>query len=246
MQAAPDRISGFRLLTFDTFGTLIDWETGIWNALAPLRRRLPQPREREAVLRDHAEWESRLQAAEPGLPYRQLLTAVHRRLAERWQVAPDAAESAAYGASVPDWPAFADAPDALAYLRRRFRIATLTNCDRQSYRGASRRLGDPWHAIWTAEDVGVYKPDPRSFAWLLARAKAEFGAGPEEILHVAQSLHHDIEPAPRCGLPYTAWIDRRHDRPGDGATPPVDAALRPTFRFTSLKGLVDRHRAETA
>ncbi len=244
MTSPPKRIGDFRVLTFDTFGTLIDWETGIWEALAGLRDRLSRRIERDEALEGFAKAETAAQEATPGRLYRDLLSDVHDRLAREWGVEPEAAESAAFGASVPDWPAFSDSAEALAYLRGHFRLATITNCDRKSYEGASKRLGEPWHAIWTAEDIGSYKPDPRNFEFLIAHAKSEFGASPADILHVAQSLHHDIVPAARFGLPYTAWIDRRSGDARPGATLPPASAVSPTWRFTTLAELARQHRLE--
>ena len=237
-------LGDFRLLTFDTFGTLIDWETGIWEALTPLCARLPRRVQRDEALEAFARAETEAQRATPQRLYRNLLSDVHANLAVDWGVEPDPRESAAFGASVPDWPAFRDASESLAYLRRFFCLATITNCDRTSYRGASKRLGDPWHAIWTAEDIGSYKPDKRNFDFLIARARSEFEADPEEILHVAQSLHHDILPAARFGLPYTAWIDRRHQDGGYGATMPPTEDASPAWRFSSLAALARQHMHE--
>ena len=245
MSGSPKRLDDFRVLTFDTFGTLIDWETGIWEALAPLRARLTRRIGREEALESFAKAEAAAQEATPGRLYRDLLSDVHDSLAKEWGLEPDSAESAIFGASVPDWPAFSDSAEALAHLRGHFRLATITNCDRKSYRGASTRLGDPWHAVWTAEDIGSYKPDPRNFEYLIAQARSEFGATPEDILHVAQSLHHDIVPAARFGLPYTAWIDRRSGDASHGATLPPASAISPTWRFTTLAELARQHRQES-
>ncbi len=239
------RISDFRLLTFDTYGTLIDWETGIWNALAPIRARLSTEPDREAALEAFARHEAAAEEETPDRLYRHLLADAHVRMTEEWGLDPLPGEAERFGASVPDWPAFSDAPEGLAWLRRHFFIATLTNCDRQSYRGSNERLGDPWHAIWTAEDVGAYKPSKRNFDFLVRTARTQFGVEPEDILHVAQSLYHDIVPAARYGLPHTAWIDRRHLADGSGATPRTDVKVDPDWRFTSLAELVEAHRVET-
>ncbi len=119
---------------------------------------------------------------------------------------------------------------------------TLTNCDRASYRGSAARLGDPWDAVLTAEEIGSYKPAAANFEFLLERVAADFGAGPESILHVAQSLFHDHVPAKALGLA-TAWIDRRGGREG-GATAPPPQEVEPDFRFGSMAELVERHRFE--
>ena len=238
------RLCDFPILTFDTYGTLIDWETGIWAGLQPLCARLADPPTRETALAAFAEVESDCQNITPDRLYADILAATHRTLTQNWGGAPDAAESMRFGQSVGEWPAFADAAESLAYLKRHHRLITLTNCDRASYRGSSARLGDPWDAILTAEEIGSYKPSLANFEFLLARVAADFGGDPGSILHVAQSLFHDHVPAKATGLT-TAWIDRRAGR-GGGATAPPQEAVEPDFRFKSMAELVAQHRAERA
>jgi 2-haloacid dehalogenase len=237
------KLSDFKVLTFDCYGTLIDWESGITSALQPLLERAKPPLSSDAVLQAFAQHEAAQETETPGMIYSDLLSVVHRRLAEEWGAQPDAAEDARFGASVPDWPAFSDSASALAYLKRHYRLAILSNVDRASFAGSNRRLEVEFDAIFTAQDIGSYKPDPANFRYLLARL-AEQGIAPGEILHTAQSLFHDQVPAKRAGLA-TAWIDRRHERPGWGATmpPPTDAAFN--FRFDSLAAMVAAHQAET-
>jgi 2-haloalkanoic acid dehalogenase type II len=221
---------------------LIDWESGIIAALRPLLARGRPTLGDDAALEAFACHESTQEAATPGMIYSDLLAAVHRRLAEEWGVQPNEAEDNRFGASVPDWPAFSDSPSALAYLKRHYRLVILSNVDRASFAGSNRRLGVEFDAIFTAQDIGSYKPDPANFRYMLARL-AEQGIAPGEILHTAQSLYHDHAPAKRAGLA-TAWIDRRHERSGWGATmpPPADAAYN--FRFESLAAMVAAHQAE--
>ena len=163
-------------------------------------------------------------------------------LARNWGSEPDDAESIRFGRSVGDWPAFEDAADSLAYLKGHHRLVTLTNCDRASYRGSAARLGNPWDAVFTAEEIGSYKPAAANFEYLLERVEADFGCGPGSVLHVAQSLFHDHVPAKEMGLT-TAWIDRRAGR-GGGATAAAQEEVTPDFRFDSMAELVARHRAE--
>lgn len=236
------RLCDFPILTFDTYGTLIDWETGIWDALQPLCARLAAPPTREAALAAFAEAESACQAATPDLLYADLLAATHHTLARNWGCEPNDAESIRFGQSVGDWPAFADAAESLAYLQRHHWLVTLTNCDRTSYRGSAARLGDPWDAVLTAEEIGSYKPSRANFEYLLARVAADLGGAPEHILHVAQSLFHDHVPAKALGLT-TAWIDRCAGGAG-GATARPQKAVKPDFRFNSMAELVAQHRAE--
>jgi 2-haloacid dehalogenase len=235
------RLTDFKALTFDTYGTLIDWETGILAALGPLLARLDRAPGRDRVLELFGAAESAQQAATPEMIYSALLSAVYRHLAKDWGVEIGDEEAARFGASVGDWPAFADSRAALQYLKQHYKLITLTNCDRVSYRGSAERLGQPWDAIYTAQDVGAYKPSPRSFDYLLAHLKTEFGLDRSDILHTAQSLFHDHVPATAAGLA-TAWIDRRHDAEGFGATPPPPGAYRIDFHFKSMADMVRAHR----
>jgi 2-haloacid dehalogenase len=235
------RLSDFSVLTFDCYGTLIDWESGIWQALQSLVARCAAPPSRDAALAAFAAAESAQEHATPGLLYSSLLALVHHRLAEGWGVAANDAEDTAFGASVGDWPAFPDSAEALVYLKRFYKLVILSNVDRASFSRSNPRLGVTFDAVFTAQDVGSYKPDPRNFRYLLDRL-AEAGHKQSDILHVAQSLYHDHAPANRCGLAST-WIDRRHGA-GGGATPPTDPSVRYDFRFTGLAELAAAHRAE--
>ncbi len=235
------RLTDFKVLTFDTYGTLIDWETGIHAALGPLLARLEHKPTRDRALEQFGAAESAQQAATPDMIYSRLLSEVYRTLAKGWGVKTDDAEAARFGASVKNWPAFPDSRAALHYLNQHYRMVTLTNCDRASYRGSDERLGHPWDAIYTAQDIGSYKPSRRNFDYLLEQVKAKFGFGKADILHTAQSLFHDHVPATAMGLA-TAWIDRRHDAEGYGATMPPPGEHRTDFRFDSMADMVRAHR----
>jgi 2-haloalkanoic acid dehalogenase type II len=226
-------LTGITTLTFDCYGTLIDWERGILDALRPLRGRAASARTDDAVLLDFADCESRQQAATPAMLYADVLTEVHGQLAERWGVARDAAEDRRFGASIGDWPAFPDTAEALAYLKRHFRLVILSNVDRASFARSNARLGVAFDAIYTAQDIGSYKPDPRNFVYLIERL-AEQGVGRGQILHVAQSLFHDHAPANAAGL-RSVWIDRRGDTGGWGATAAPPDGVRYDARFPSLE-----------
>ena len=161
------RLADFDALTFDCYGTLIDWESGIVTALQSLLARVTQPPTRDAVLELFARHETRLEKANPQMLYRELLTQVHDALADDWGVATNAAESRRFGGSVGDWPAFDDTQAALRYLQLHYRLIILSNVDRESFRASNNRLGVTFDAICTAEDVGSYKPDPRNFAFMI-------------------------------------------------------------------------------
>jgi 2-haloacid dehalogenase len=208
---------GFDALTFDCYGTLIDWEAGI---LAGLRRVLAPhgvAATDDELLEAYARAEADLEAG-PYRRYREVLGEGLRRVAYGLGVEATADEMSAFGASVGEWPAFPDSAAALGRLAKRFRLGVITNCDDDLFALSNRRLGVAFEWVVTAEQVGAYKSDPRTFEVAFAR----IGLPRERILHVAQSLFHDHVPARRLGLA-TAWIDRRRGRPGFGATPPAEA-----------------------
>ena len=207
----------FDALTFDCYGTLIDWETGILAALRPvLDRRNVHPTDDELLGR-YAHHEAALEAG-PYLRYREVLGRSLRGICADLGAELTDGEVARFGGSVGDWPSFPDSPEALARLKRRFRLGVITNCDDDLFAASNRRLGVTFDWIITAQQAGSYKPSERNFELAFERIDLPR----ERILHVAQSLYHDHVPARRLGLA-TAWIDRRHDRPGFGATPPADA-----------------------
>jgi 2-haloalkanoic acid dehalogenase type II len=236
------KLTDFQVLTFDCYGTLIDWESGILCALRPLAHRAGITLDGEAILSQFAARESAQQAATPGLRYAELLSVVHGRLARAWNVAEDAAENERFGLSIGDWPAFPDTVAALTALQRRYRLVILSNVDRLSFHATLPRLGVTFDAIYTAQDVGSYKPDPRNFTYLIERL-AEDGFQKSDILHVAQSLFHDHAPANAIGLA-SAWIDRRHGATGWGATAPPPPGVRYDFCFKSLADLAAAVDAE--
>ncbi|MBV8614376.1 MAG: haloacid dehalogenase type II [Acetobacteraceae bacterium] len=231
------RLQDFAALSFDCYGTLIDWESGLWAALQPVLARSAAPPAREAALERFAEAETRVQAEAPALRYADVLAEVHRRLSDAWGAVPDAEAASRFAASVGDWPAFPDTADALRRLKRRYRLVVLSNVDRASFARTLPRLGVEFDDVFTAEEIGSYKPDPRNFAFLIARL-GERGVAREAILHVAQSLYHDHVPANAAGLA-SAWIDRRAGAPGAGATAPPPPGVRWDFRFETLAALAD-------
>ncbi|HEY7736415.1 MAG TPA: haloacid dehalogenase type II [Candidatus Limnocylindrales bacterium] len=210
-------LSQFEALTFDCYGTLIDWETGILHAL----RAALGPRANVAddeLLEAFAANEAALERG-PYLPYREILEGCLRGIASRHGIAVDDETAATFGGSVADWPAFPDSTVALQQLAGRYRLGVLTNCDDDLFAASNRRLRVAFDWVVTAQQAGSYKPSHRNFELLFDRV----GLPRERILHVAQSLFHDHVPAHALGLA-TAWIDRRHGRPGHGATPPASAS----------------------
>ena len=236
------RLRDFRALTFDCYGTLIDWESGLYTALGPLIAQAGVSAPRDQVLAQFAQHEVAQEAATPGMLYPELLAQVHRRLARDWGATVGEAAHLAFGRSVPDWPAFPDSAAALKYLKGHYKLVILSNVDRASFAASNARLGVTFDAICTAQDIGSYKPDPRNFRYLIERVGA-LGVAPAEILHTAQSLYHDHAPAQAAGLS-SAWIDRRHERTGWGATRPPAGAPAYDFRFQSMEQMAQTHAAE--
>ncbi|MDB6089121.1 MAG: haloacid dehalogenase [Gammaproteobacteria bacterium] len=234
------KLTDFKALTFDCYGTLIDWETGLFNALQPLLRSAGVTLGRGEVLAAFGRHEVAQQAASPQMIYSELLAEVHRRLAGEWGVTGAEEGAIAFGKSVPDWPEFPDTPASLQYLQRYYKLVILSNVDRESFAGTSRRLGVNFDAICTAQDIGSYKPDPRNFAYLV-KTLAGLGVLKRNILHTAQSLYHDHGPAQAAGLT-TAWIDRQHQEKGWGATVPPMGTPRYDFRFASMAEMVKAHQ----
>ena len=238
------KLTDFKALSFDCYGTLIDWESGMLEALKPLTSRVALKLTRDEILQAHARHESAQQMETPAKLYRDLLPIVYRRLAEEWAVPVSWSECVAYGRSIRDWPAFADSAEALGYLKRHFKLIILSNVDNESFAASHEKLRVPFDAIYTAEDIGSYKPALRNFDYMLARL-ATLGVEKGELLHTAESLFHDHGPANARSLA-SCWIHRQHDRKGFGATVAPSEMPKYDFRFTSLADLVKAHREQLA
>ena len=238
------KLSDFKALTFDCYGTLIDWESGMVEALKPLTSRVSPALSRNQILEAHARHESAQQRWTPARRYRDLLAIVYKRLAEEWRVAASWEECQAYGRSVGNWPAFPDSAEALHYLKQHYKLVILSNVDNESFAASNKKLQVAFDAILTAEDIGSYKPDDRNFRYLL-ETLAMLGHGRHEILHTAESLFHDHEPANRAGLT-SCWIYRRHADSGFGATMAPSEMPKYQFRFTNLMEMAKAHQAELA
>jgi 2-haloacid dehalogenase len=225
----------YEALSFDCYGTLIDWETGIWEALQPLFDANASEVSRSDVLAEFGRIESEHEAANPQMRYSDLLAVVHLELAGAYGFETTDQLDRDFGASVPRWPAFTDSTEALGFLSDRYRLVILSNVDRASFAASNEKLGVGFDAIYTAEDIGSYKPDPANFDYLLDHLLADFGIQPDSVLHVAQSLFHDHAPAKAAGLD-TAWIDRQRLSSGGewGATMPIEDPPVPDYVYFSM------------
>jgi 2-haloacid dehalogenase len=224
-------LGAFDALSFDCYGTLIDWEAGLLAALRPVLAAHGAGAGDERLLELYARHEAELESGDY-LSYREVLAGALRGVAAELGFEPSEAEAAAFAGSVGDWPAFADSADALARLHERYRLAVITNCDDDLFARSAERLGVEFDWVVTAERARSYKPSRRNFE--LAFETIEVPR--ERILHVAQSLFHDHVPAKELGMS-TVWIDRRGGREGHGATPPATA--QPDLALPGMRELAD-------
>ncbi|MGF1626272.1 MAG: haloacid dehalogenase type II [Alphaproteobacteria bacterium] len=236
-------LTDFKVLSFDCYGTLIDWESGMIAGLKPLTDRLSPALTRDQVLEAHAYHESAAQRCTPAKPYSHLLAVVYKRLAEEWSLGVSWADCLAYGRTIADWPAFPDSADALGYLKRHYRLVILSNVDNESFAASNAKLQVAFDAVYTAEDIGSYKPSPRNFDYMLENL-SRLGLTKNVILHTAESMFHDHAPANACGLA-SCRIYRRHGQQGFGATMQPEAMPHSDFVFNSMADLVSAHQEET-
>jgi len=222
-------------LTFDVVGTVIDFETGILNWLGPhLRGHGVEVADGE-ILEAFAAAEDELQRRRPELPFTAMLPRIYQALAARWALPGDADAAAAFRDSIPDWPAFPDSAAALARLGRRYRLIAVTNADAWACDAMDRTVGGLFDGRVTCDEVGVNKPDPRVFRHVLDK----YALDADEVLHFGQSQYHDIGGARAFGLA-TAWVERRRDAEGWGATPTPARVVEPDLHVASLADLADR------
>ena len=235
------RLTDFDVLSFDCYGTLIDWETGMRTALAHWRRRENIQVSDDAFVEAFGKFEWEEEEENPTLLYPEILARVLKRMATGWGVYASPDDCKAFGRSVGNWPTFPDSPLALAYLKQHFKLVILSNVDRESFSYSNAKLGVEFDHVYTAQDVGSYKPDMENFQYLLTNLEDE-GYLPSRVLHCAESLYHDHIPAKKLGLA-TAWIYRRHDKKGFGATRPPTEQVKPDFTYNSLFEFAAAHRA---
>jgi 2-haloacid dehalogenase len=233
------RLGDFQALSFACYGTLIDRDYGVYAALRPLMTQGGVSLTREQAAARFAEHEALQLAETPTLAYSDVLARVHRRLAKEWGVIASEDHHALFGQSVPNWPAFADVPPALRYLKRYYRLIVLSNADRHAISASMRRLEVMFDAIFTSHDSGMIKPDRGHFDFLISRVD-KLGVPRQRILHVAHSVSLDHVPAAACDIA-SAWIDRWRE---GAAGPPGPRPAQCAFRFPSLVDMVRAHQEE--
>lgn len=231
------KLTDFKVLTFDVVGTLIDFETGILQAVRSLGG------DKAAAASDDQIFQPYLRGREKNYGRSSFaMKDVYLSLAQEAGFDAHPATAEAFQLACLRWPAFADSVDALARLRRTYRLVAMTNADRTAFTAYAHTLGNPFHDGVTCDETGTAKPDPRFFSYNLGRQSA-FGFKQSEILHVAQSQYHDIGVAKDQGYA-TCWIERRADQDGFGGTPVPPQVTRPDFHFTTLGALADAVEAE--
>jgi 2-haloacid dehalogenase len=239
------RLRDVKALSFDCYGTLIDWEKGLLGALRPWLERSGVSPADDEVLEVYADCEHECQAKMPKAPYPVILSHAHAMLGEHFNIPSELKDRDAFGASIGSWPPFPDTADALRYLKTRCKLIVLSNVDNASFSKSRKLIGVKFDAVYTAEVIGSYKPNLANFRYLIDYLRSDFGVMPAEHLHVAQSLFHDHIPAKELGL-NTCWIDRRAGKEGGGATKVPKGAVTPDVRFESLAELAVAHRKECA
>ncbi|TFY58644.1 hypothetical protein EVJ58_g6291 [Rhodofomes roseus] len=275
------KLTDYKVIMFDVYGTLIDWETAIARALEPTLAGTPLA-SRDAALTAYCSVERDLQTRYPTMLYSEVLARVYAELEARAHNKPTPAEPSgttaasvetstgtvtsgttvgssasaseppdahtAFGQSIGSWAPFPDTIPALVTLSKHFKLTVLSNVDRASFAHTQHALEGPpdaprfrFSAIYTAEDAGAYKPDPRAREYALRRVEAELGVPREQVLVVAASVAHDIQPSREVGLG-TAWISRKGTQIGwDEAE-----GSKATFRFDTLGEMADAVEKETS
>ena len=221
----------FKVLTFDCYGTLIDWETGIFSALRPILAAHDKPIADSALLQLYSELEA---SAEQGefLRYRDVLQSVVRGFGERLGFSPSAAEVRSLPDSLANWPPFPDTVEALRKLKSHYELAVISNVDDDLFAATAPKLGVAFSHVITAQQAGCYKPCMRIFKL----AEERMGVTRDQWLHVGQSIYHDVIPAQSLGIA-TVWVNRPSPRPGAGAA--KAAAGKPDLEVPNLKTLAD-------
>jgi 2-haloalkanoic acid dehalogenase type II len=236
------KLTPFKVLSFDCYGTLIDWESGIEAALRPTFEKNNLQPTREEVLEAFAAEEPLQQQSTPTASYPDILAGVYERIMSRFNLPVDPEAQKQFAGSVKHWPAFPDTVEALNYLKHHYKLVVLSNIDKATFTESQKHLQVEFDAVLTAEEAGAYKPDLKMFGLLLGWLQANrYSQG--QLLHVAHSLYHDHEPAKALGLS-TVWIDRRSGIDGTGATPSPSGSVTPDRHEESLANFIRGHSTE--
>ena len=225
-------------LTFDVAGTLIDFESGILNWFRPHLKGLGIFRQDEDILEAFARTEAHYLKILPESSFTEILPVLYSDMMRNWDHQPHEEDGIRFQNSVRDWPPFPDTVLALKELKHHYRLSAVTNSDSHFLKYMAERMGNPFDDAFTCNHVGVNKPDKKVFQEVLLKLASK-GIGRSEILHVAQSQFHDIIPATEMGLA-SAWIHRRHNKPGFGATPEPYRMVEPSISATSMQDFTEQ------
>ena len=221
----------FTHLTFDCYGTIVDWETGILSAVNPVLERHEVSIDEAQILQLYARLEAE-QEAGAYKPYKQVLMGVMGGIGEELGFTPSEADLRALPDSVGEWPPFPDSVEALQRLQMGFELVILSNIDDAFFAATEAGLGIGFDEVITAQQVGSYKPSLLNFQVALERLQVP----PQQVLHVAQSLFHDHAPAKQLGFT-TVWVNRPSRCPGVGVAKPTQAS--PDLEISDLASLVE-------
>jgi 2-haloacid dehalogenase len=221
----------FEILTFDCYGTLINWEAGLLPAIHRILSAHQKNVDDGTILKLYGDFEQRAEQG-PFQPYRKVLESVVHQFGAEFGFTPTEAEVRSLPDSLPTWQPWPDTVAALRQLKTRFRLAIVSNVDDDLFAGTRPKLGVELDEVITAQQAGAYKPSIKMFELALARVNTPA----HRILHVAQSVYHDIVPAQTLGLA-TVWVNRPSARPGIGAVKAAEA--KPDLTVTSLEELAE-------
>jgi 2-haloacid dehalogenase len=222
-------LSRFEYLTFDCYGTLIDWETGMLDALRPMFARHGVEARDTEILEAYGEIESQLEAGDYR-PYREVLRLAVRELGQRFRFTPELNEIPVLEESQRNWQPFPDTVAALAELSRHYKLVILSNIDDELFAFTRPLLQVGFHDVITAQQCRSYKPSLNNFHTALRRLKTT----PDKVLHCAQSRFHDVAPARELGIA-SVWVNRHHGHTSDGAT--AKSKAKPDVEVPSMAGL---------
>jgi len=220
----------YQVLSFDCYGTLIDWETGIITAIRPVLSSHDIILDDEQILELYAEIEAKIEKGKY-IKYKEVLRKVMLQLGNQLGFVPSTAELDCLVDSLKNWLPFPDTVKALKTLKKKYRLAIISNIDNDLFSFSAKHLKVKFDWVITAEEAKSYKPSLHNFKFAIDR----IGVPPEKILHIAQSIYHDIIPAKKIGLS-TVWVNRRKGKKGDGATLP--ARGKPDLEVSNLEMLV--------
>jgi len=222
--------SQFEVITFDCYGTLIDWETGILNAMRPMLEEREVDLTDDEILEKYSQFESEAQQGKY-VSYRKVLRKVVLDFAMEYDFIPMPYEEDALVDSVKNWLPFDDTVEALKALKKQYKLAIISNIDDDLFEGTAKLLEVEFDWVISSQEVQAYKPSVSNFNF----AFVKMDVPSEKIIHLAQSLYHDIAPAKSIGL-NTVWVNRREGKTGSGATPPQD--VKADFQIGDLNEIV--------